>query len=124
MVTLVLATIVVIGFKLLDLKSNKDERRVIVTGLWTPSPRMHDAVHVFITVGPRAVFDSLWQMAPVQKAYSAKPGERVEIRLTMVGAGRSNFIGCSIAVEGYEAINDHKQGDLGGGANIACWTLV
>lgn len=132
--TLLVVGVVIVGFNLVKPpntdKRGPDEKAVTFTAIWTPSPRNFDGVHAEITVGNRLMYDKVSPVAPLLRNYVAQRGDNVEIRLRLVGAGLSNLLGCSIAVGGLEAVNDHipkqptKEPTLKAGDSIRCWTTV
>jgi hypothetical protein len=121
--TLVLAAVVVLGYQFLGPKTGRpdNDRIVIVTGVWLPSPRDIDHVQVVVTTGGSLKVDKAVSLAPFQRSFHVPKGDRVEIKLTLMGMGSASFLGCSISVDGTEVVNEHKEGMLKIHDQVICW---
>jgi hypothetical protein len=127
--TLAVVAVVVLGFQYLPPKVGQDDDKmhdVIITAIWLPSPRVLDGVQVEITIGNKLVHDKAVSAAPFQKGpYKVKRGDRVEVRLRVLGQSISTFLGCSIAVDTFEAVSEKiNNRPIKAGDRLSCWTAV
>ena len=97
---------------------------VRVTGIWTPSPRLPDGVHVFVVVGRSNKVDRVRPMGPFDEVYPAESGDKVLVRLTLMGTGVTNVLACSVVIDGLEEFKtpnpliNHSRGTR------ECWGIV
>lgn len=127
--TLAVVAVLIVGFQYIGPKVGQDDDKmhdVMITAIWLPSPRILDGVQVEITIGTSLVFDKAVSHAPFQKGpYKVKRGQRVEVRLRALGQSVSTFLGCSIAVDSFEAVSEKiNNRPIKAGERLTCWTAV
>lgn len=109
-VGLVMAAALVLTYGLTQVGKDQAENRLVsIAGMWTPSPRIPDGVQVFITVGGSNKMDKVESVAPFTRQYTAKRGEVVLVRFTLLGNDGAGVLGCGIWVDGHERDSDHKK---------------
>lgn len=128
--TVVLAGVVLVAFSLFGnplkpREGNDEAREVTFTATWLPSPREgRSAVDIWLTVNGKQIGSAPFNTAPFSRTFPAKKGQRAEIRMTLSGPAVSTFMGCSIAVNGVEVVNEHLDQQLKTGQTLVCWTAV
>jgi hypothetical protein len=126
--TLLVVIAVVSGIYLMKSPAGKqpaqDEREIIAAGLWAPTPRLPDGVHVEVLNGGRPEVDKVIPNAPYAKVFMAKVGAIVEIRLRLLGGEITDVIGCSLSINGIPTAPPTTARKVGRHFQLICRAVV
>jgi len=94
-----------------------------VTAIWLPSPRFQDSVHITVTVGGSLKVDRDFHTAPYHEAWPIESGQRIEIRVRLLGTAPASTLGCAASIDELPIHTDAKEGPKHGD-ELSCWAVA
>lgn len=94
-----------------------------VTAIWLPSPRHTDGVHIWVTVGGSLKVDRVFTVAPYHQSWPIESGQRVEIRVRLLGTQVAATMGCAASIDELPSHTEAKEGPKAGD-QVTCWAVA